>query len=81
VTNVKQDVEFLLRDRPIIRSDDGLIEISAAMTAAGVECIRELRYGEDIRHVVQSVYMAMEYEKRYPRDSAPPLLQSDLLSG
>jgi hypothetical protein len=52
------------------------VQITPAMIDAGVECLRDLLPGEDIRYVVESIYMAMEYEKRLPTVLSSLPLQS-----
>jgi hypothetical protein len=41
--------------------------VSSAMTAAGLERLRDLRDETDLAFIVDSVYMAMEYERRSNR--------------
>ena len=40
----------------------GFVVVSPAMEAAGLERTREL-LGEDLRYIVSSIYLAMEYER------------------
>lgn len=36
------------------------------MIDAGVECLRDLPRDEEVRYLVEAIYMAMEYERRLP---------------
>ena len=53
-----------------------LVEVTPAMVKAGVEEFLELSGEVDAGYIVQSIYMAMEYERRDPsKDSLSVLHQ------
>ena len=42
------------------------VHVSQSMIDAGVECLRDLPRDEEVRYLVEAIYMAMEYERRLP---------------
>lgn len=60
---------MIRRDRPADEIEE--IEVTPAMVEAGLGELRDHRFGDDLRLVLEDVYRSMTYAKRSASSSKP----------